>query len=297
MITDDHKTVTSTSTSRHSDFSNGFPGMEAEWSQVGGILNELTAADIRAPSKRKKDVVSNSIGKKRPKPYDSSSKPNRSSREGSLSSIPSPSTSHATLPLTRSPTPPSLLQQFLTPEPARPSLVHGSETSSPDSLVTPLDHSPDVHMPEAHPEPPHDPHTLSLPIVMPTHPHPMPFMFFDTNQGQQSLSTQLPTIHRLIPNMGPTHGGIEVTVLGANFHASLQLNCIFGDIAASSTQRWSDNTLVCVLPPRATAGVVAVWFDGLPKLEDQINAPPSLFTYADESDRALLVLSPAIGSA
>jgi uncharacterized protein len=97
-----------------------------------------------------------------------------------------------------------------------------------------------------------------------------------------------PRIHRLIPSSGPIIGGIEVTVLGSNFHPSLQLQCIFGDVVASSTQRWSDNTLVCILPPRATLGVVAVWFNGLQKEDD--GTPPCLFTYTDESDRALSVL-------
>lgn len=115
----------------------------------------------------------------------------------------------------------------------------------------------------------------------------MPYMFFDPLQSTQPLQLQPPTIHRLIPNTGPTHGGIEVTILGANFHPNLQLNCVFGDVQASSTQRWSDNTLVCVLPPRAMAGVVAVWFEGFPKAEEQTHTPPSLFTYSDESDRAL----------
>ncbi|KAH9966201.1 hypothetical protein BGW80DRAFT_1563029 [Lactifluus volemus] len=98
-----------------------------------------------------------------------------------------------------------------------------------------------------------------------------------------------PRIHRLIPSSGPIIGGIEVTVLGSNFHPSLQLQCIFGDVVASSTQRWSDNTLVCILPPRATSGVVAVWFNGLQKEDD--GTPPCLFTYTDESDRALMELA------
>ena len=76
-------------------------------------------------------------------------------------------------------------------------------------------------------------------------------------------------------------------MLGSNFHPSLQLNCVFGDVIASSTQRWSDNTLVCILPPRASSGVVAVWFSGMQKEED--GTPPCLFTYTDESDRALSV--------
>ncbi|TFK44341.1 hypothetical protein BDQ12DRAFT_593514 [Crucibulum laeve] len=305
MITDDHKTATNTQRQTELPPINGFTPVESDWSQMGGTIHEVSAPDSRAPSKRKKDVLSNIVCKKRPKPYDSSSKPMRASREGSVSSIPSPSTSYSSPPMTRSPTP-SLLQQFLSSEqiappqhPPPPLLpqhpFHGSETSSPDSLPTPLDQSPDIPMPDAIPQ-----HQQQMALsasmnpptmVIPTHPPTMPFMFFDQSGAPQTIAIQIPRIHRLIPNMGPTHGGIEVTVLGANFHSSLQLNCIFGDVAASSTQRWSDNTLVCVLPPRATAGVVAVWFDGFPKMDDQINSPPSLFTYMDESDRALMELA------
>jgi hypothetical protein len=101
-------------------------------------------------------------------------------------------------------------------------------------------------------------------------------------------------IHRLIPATGPTCGGTEVTVLGSNFHPSLQLKCVFGDSVAENTTRWSDNTLVCILPPRATAGVVGVWFQGV-KDDGSIIAMGALgidgssvpFTYSDESDRAL----------
>lgn len=80
-----------------------------------------------------------------------------------------------------------------------------------------------------------------------------------------------------------------MTVLGENFHHVLQLNCVFGDVPASSTQRWSDNTLVCVLPPRASPGIVSVWFEGLEKTNDP--SLPALFTYTDESDRALMELA------
>jgi uncharacterized protein len=114
---------------------------------------------------------------------------------------------------------------------------------------------------------------------------PLPFMFFP--EPPPTTPVLQPRIHRLIPSSGPIVGGIEVTVLGSNFHPSLQLNCRFGDAVASSTQRWSDNTLVCLLPPRATSGVVAVWFSGLQEAED--GTPPCLFTYTDESDRALSV--------
>lgn len=310
MITDDHKTATANklpellgtfSTSDHRD-----------WSQVGSPLNDspTTGLDARAPSRRKKDSIgSASALKKRPKPYDASAKPNRNPREDSVSSAPSPSTSYSPLPMTRASTPSSSLQNAVQPD-TETSVgmgVNDSETSSPDTLATPLDNNSDVPMPQisfdipdvlqeltqslSHPQPqpnPTIPHSMSSSnMMMSTIPHPLPFMFFDPSQNSQPLQLQLPTIHRLIPNMGPTHGGIEVTILGANFHPTLQLNCVFGDVAASSTQRWSDNTLVCVLPPRATPGVVAVWFDGFPKADDQMHSPPSFFTYSDESDRAL----------
>lgn len=96
-----------------------------------------------------------------------------------------------------------------------------------------------------------------------------------------------PKIHRLIPSSGPTTGGIEITVLGSNFHASLPLECVFGGAVASSTHRWSDNTLVCVLPPRATPGLVGVEFKSVKQEGEQDEGGSCLFTYVDESDRQL----------
>ncbi|KAK0455038.1 hypothetical protein EV421DRAFT_1760988 [Armillaria borealis] len=287
MITDDHKT----SSSKHSDLASTFTTRDYEWAQFGPAHVD-SPIESRAPSKRKKDTPSNTTGtKKRAKPYDPASKPSRVSGEIPASSEPSPSPSHATLPSTRSPTPPSLL------DPQPPQLQYSSfdSESSPDGLMTPVEHDLDIAMSSATTESDFSvPSPVSLPVtppalVMPAHPNPMPFMFFDPSQPAPPLA--LPTIHRLVPNSGPTHGGIEVTILGANFHPSITLNCIFGEVAASSTQRWSDNTLVCVLPPRAVAGVVAVWFEGFPKLEEHSNAPPPLFTYSDESDRALMELA------
>ena len=234
-----------------------------------------------------------------------------------MTSLPSPSVSNSSLP-TRSPTPsvthgsqnypPQDVPTYAQPPPLQHS-TQSSESSSPDILATPLDHGSEHFLPEIQAPIPQSPDMLGLsnqhaqpetlapvPVAMsvsmaiPPQTHSMPYMLFDaTPQQPQSLQLQLPTIHRLIPNSGPMHGGIEVTVLGANFHPSIQLNCIFGDVAASSTQRWSENTLVCVLPPRAVPGVVAVWFEGFPKVEDPLSSPASLFTYSDESDRALCV--------
>ncbi|EPQ57192.1 hypothetical protein GLOTRDRAFT_73813 [Gloeophyllum trabeum ATCC 11539] len=120
-------------------------------------------------------------------------------------------------------------------------------------------------------------------------PQTLPFLFnFNPDFRPPATSLPPPKIHRLIPASGPTYGGIEVTILGMNFHPSMQLNCVFGDAVASSTHRWSDNTLVCLLPPRVSAGVVAVWFEGIEK-DDSM--PPTMFTYIDESDRALMELA------
>ncbi|THH29855.1 hypothetical protein EUX98_g4324 [Antrodiella citrinella] len=114
------------------------------------------------------------------------------------------------------------------------------------------------------------------------------YMLFSDDPPPSLPGLSPPKIHRLIPALGPTYGGIEVTILGANFHPAMQLNCIFGDLVSSSTQRWSDNTLVCLLPPSTTPGVVGVWFDGVEKHDD---TPPVLFTYTDETDRALMELA------
>ncbi|TFK68690.1 hypothetical protein BDN72DRAFT_841478 [Pluteus cervinus] len=283
MITDDHKTATLS----HPRHANSFPNTDAEWLNPGALPQ---TGSSRAHPKRRRDPTATGASKKRPKPYDSVSKPVRPSREGSITSLPSPSTSSSNLPLTRSPTPPGNSSHFAITDllPLTPQLQHSSHLSSPDTVITPLDHCSDLpgKSPGIQVDFPQD-GPYSLPIMS----TPIPYMFFNPHQTPQNLLAPVPTIHRLIPNMGPTHGGIEVTVLGNNFLPSMQLNCVFGDVAASSTQRWSDNTLVCVLPPRATAGVVAVWFDGYPKADEHNGPPPSLFTYSDESDRALMELA------
>ncbi|KAI8376339.1 uncharacterized protein BYT42DRAFT_517234 [Radiomyces spectabilis] len=99
--------------------------------------------------------------------------------------------------------------------------------------------------------------------------------------------TNLPRLHRLIPSEGPIYGGAEVTVLGSNFYEGL--TCLFGENPAVPTHCWSANTLLCILPPAATAGPVVVSFKEHPlMLEGQ---DVVLFTYFDESDRALMELA------
>ncbi|KAM3589724.1 SPT3 Dosage dependent suppressor of Ty-induced promoter mutations-like protein [Umbelopsis sp. WA50703] len=96
-----------------------------------------------------------------------------------------------------------------------------------------------------------------------------------------------PRLHRLIPNEGPTYGGIEVTVLGSGFHDGL--TCMFGDSPAIPTHCWSPNTLVCILPPSTTSGTVVVSFKEHPLVVEGQDVV--LFTYFNESDRALMELA------
>ncbi|KAI8137611.1 hypothetical protein BJV82DRAFT_634540 [Fennellomyces sp. T-0311] len=96
-----------------------------------------------------------------------------------------------------------------------------------------------------------------------------------------------PQLQRLIPNEGPTFGGIEVTILGTNFRPGLTV--MFGDVAASSTHFWSPNTLVCILPAVAEPGPVVVCFKEYPVVMDSQEV--MLFTYYNENDRALMELA------
>ncbi|KAF9416022.1 hypothetical protein BGZ94_010333 [Podila epigama] len=102
----------------------------------------------------------------------------------------------------------------------------------------------------------------------------------------------VPRMTRLIPNTGPCFGGIEITVLGANFYAGL--TAMFDSTPALPTQFWSPNTLICILPPRIQPGTTIVTF----KEHPTITLPQSgdvnevmLFTYVDESDKALMELA------
>ncbi|KAF7428296.1 SPT3 Dosage dependent suppressor of Ty-induced promoter mutations-like protein [Pleurotus ostreatus] len=300
MITDDHKTTAGSLNHGGKSGPDLVPtgyNTDYDWTQGNGVVGEVSPIESRAPSRRSKDPVVSGLAK-RAKPYDSRGKRNKGLRGGSESSVPSPANSTSTLPLTRSPTPPSRDGQLASLQPPLdlPLLQHSSQESesSSDTMVTPEDRTMDLSLLTAVTQSfQQQMDTLPNSLAAPSQPHiahpqSLSLLLFGSNQ---SISLPVPTIHRLIPNSGPTHGGIEVTVLGINFHPNMQLNCVFGDVVASSTQRWSDNTLVCILPPRATAGVVAVWFDGIPKSSDPTASPLSLFTYSDDSDRALMELA------
>jgi hypothetical protein len=96
-----------------------------------------------------------------------------------------------------------------------------------------------------------------------------------------------PVISRLVPAEGPTHGGVEVIILGDNFHQGLEVT--FGESVATGTQVWGTNTVVCLLPPSPTPGPVIVSFKGTNL--SIAGGGIQLFTYLDTSDKALMELA------
>ncbi len=321
MITDDHKSTGANA--KHS------PMAEIGWSQVPGETTSSVNATSYKRKQSHTHETTLDQGRKRLKINGvgtSRGQPKELSRRSSSGSLTSPSVFTSALP-TRATTPSQLassgssghLCQTAPPSPRAfdSFVVSNAEVSLPSpksSVASPPSDSAILDMPEVPllaqslvdmtsladsesgvspstflPTAPPSPVAISVPRFQPLQEPlasvPLPFMFFP--EPPPMAPVHQPRIHRLIPSSGPIIGGIEVTVLGSNFHPSLQLNCTFGDVMASSTQRWSDNTLVCILPPRATSGVVAVWFGGIQK--DEGSTPPCLFTYTDESDRALLV--------
>lgn len=215
--------------------------------------------------------------KKRAKPYDVGRPESRKPSVG-----PTPPSALSSLPVTRAGSPSQSLDASF--------WLQDGSAMIPDlpwdpiaSLPSPCASNTSADAADAQPA------VQPLPVVANPMPMPLPlarpFMLFGPD-GTVSLS-QLPTpvIHRLVPPKGPICGGTEVTILGTNFHASMDLKCVFGETIASSTQRWSDNTLVCVVPPRLTAGVVPIWIEGVETAAEGAQAP--LFTYEDESGRAL----------
>lgn len=292
MITDDHKSTHKSQPLPHSINSST---LTPDW-------NGSQVDVFRKPAQKSMTV------KKRAKPYDPSAR-KKSFKDAKVETS-SPSAMSSVLPTRASspvvvtqPTTPALSSTLSSPKASFDSLasptdfisgIYGqSEIPIPDFTQTlnqtldALDFTPGVHSIPSPSDTTTSPEVAHA-VAIAQHPQPQPTIFFNFDPPQSIPPFQLPRIHRLIPSAGPTHGGIEVTVLGANFHAHLPLNCVFGDMMASSTQRWSDNTLVCVLPARATPGVVGVWFDGIDVQDD--GTPPCLFTYTDESDRGLCVL-------
>lgn len=73
---------------------------------------------------------------------------------------------------------------------------------------------------------------------------------------EEELEVPSPEVARIVPTEGPLHGGIEVTVLGTNFYNGVRV--MFGDNEALSTHYWGPTTLICILPPSVSPGLVPV---------------------------------------
>ncbi|CZT07457.1 related to SPT23-suppressor of TY retrotransposon [Rhynchosporium agropyri] len=102
-----------------------------------------------------------------------------------------------------------------------------------------------------------------------------------------------PTIHKMIPNEGPKAGGIEVTCLGSGFCQGLEV--MFGDSKATTTTYWGDTSLVCLLPPSAFAGTVAVTFKHQHQQQPMqpYPSPPvpknqTFFKYVDDDEQQII---------
>ncbi|KAI8816046.1 uncharacterized protein EV422DRAFT_501642 [Fimicolochytrium jonesii] len=98
-----------------------------------------------------------------------------------------------------------------------------------------------------------------------------------------------PAINKLIPAEGPVHGGLEITILGSGFYDGMTV--MFGAIPATRTQFWSETTLVCTLPPAPAPGVVPVLLRESQQLMNSEDNSDVVFTYKDDSDRALMELA------
>lgn len=98
-----------------------------------------------------------------------------------------------------------------------------------------------------------------------------------------------PTIARLVPNDGPTHGGIEVTILGENFSPTMV--CTFGEFQAVTVQSYGPTTLVCMLPPSPIAGPVAVSIRDPQSAVTDPRPSGAIFTYRDTSDQKLMEMA------
>lgn len=106
--------------------------------------------------------------------------------------------------------------------------------------------------------------------------------------SQSVASPTLPFIQRIIPAQGPIRGGIEVTLLGFNFHSGLAVK--FGANQALATHVWLETTIVTYLPPAAQPGQVLVLFENQPPMMGG-NQQQQVFTYTDDTDRQLIELA------
>lgn len=96
----------------------------------------------------------------------------------------------------------------------------------------------------------------------------------------------IPTLDRIVPSQGPTTGGVEITIVGENFHRGLTL--MFGNRAATNVC-CNSNSIVCILPPAEHNGPVVVSFKEHPLI--RTSPVPPIFNYFESSHQNMIDLS------
>ena len=82
------------------------------------------------------------------------------------------------------------------------------------------------------------------------------------NDPASSRDVPRPRISAVIPENGPTLGGIKITVLGQNF--TPQNQCVFGKSICTWTTFWNEGALTCLLPSSTAPRRVIVSIHGFP---------------------------------
>ncbi|KAL7623843.1 SPT3 Dosage dependent suppressor of Ty-induced promoter mutations-like protein [Parahypoxylon ruwenzoriense] len=106
----------------------------------------------------------------------------------------------------------------------------------------------------------------------------------ETNSGMDR-----PMIYKIIPGEGPKSGGVEVTILGSGF-TNGGLEVMFGEQRAATTTFWGETSLVCLLPPSSTAGLVPVSIrkPGVASPHPFSGDRQALFRYVDDDEHRLI---------
>lgn len=100
---------------------------------------------------------------------------------------------------------------------------------------------------------------------------------------------QMASILKVLPNEGPTSGGIEVSILGSGFRQGQEV--YFGDTKATTTTYWADSAITCILPPYHTTGQVPVSVRSSQGLMQSAPRQTAQFMYKDENQDQLAHLA------
>ncbi|KAI1093794.1 hypothetical protein F5B19DRAFT_104680 [Rostrohypoxylon terebratum] len=121
-------------------------------------------------------------------------------------------------------------------------------------------------------------------------PHaPLSQGMFNASTIMNSNRAPPPMIYKIIPSEGPKSGGVEVTILGSGF-TNGGLEVMFGEQRAATTTYWGETSLVCLLPPSPTAGIVPVSIrqPGVAPQHQFTGNQQPLFRYVDDDEHRLI---------